>query len=452
MSTKYYPFGGQTYNLGTSIGSTDSSILLSSFLEPVTNVPYTMVLLNTDIAYGTIAPKTTSSEFISFTGITQNADGSALLTGVVRGLAKKYPFTADAAYKLPHSGQTQFIISDAPQVFQQYISLNNDETIGGVKTFSSNVTIPLTPVASTDAASKGYADALVIAGAPNASTTVKGIGQVSVAPVSPTTPIFVGDNDPRVPTQGENDALVGNNTDIAVGTGNKFVTQTGLQHGAEFYAADTGAADVMVVTLSPIPTSYTTGMVIKVKAGHANATTTPTINVNALGAKTITKNGTSALVANDIVTNEVITLMYDGTQFQLQTPPALTPPLATTYASGTASKTLTDASTTQNIPHGLGKIPRYLRLTGRLVAQNAFLVFSEYGGNATSGAGISVNSVNNASNQVALLTSFRIGTDYVGTATYQDAAVTADATNIILTWTKTGSPTGIAGILWEAQA
>lgn len=451
--SKFYPFGATTYNLGTSIGSTDTTILLSSFLEPVTGVPYTMILLNTDIAYGTIAPKTTSSEFISFSGITQNVDGTATLTGVVRGLAKKYPFTTDSAYKLPHSGQTQFIISDAPQVFQQYVSLNNDETVGGTKTFTTSPTIPTATVTDIhEAASIEYVNNIAIAGAPDASTTVKGITKVSVAPVSPTSPIAVGDNDPRVPTQSENDALVGNNTDIAVGTGNKFVTQTGLQHGAEFYAADSGAADVMVVTLSPIPTSYTAGMVIKVKAGHANATTTPTINVNALGAKTITKNGTNALVANDIVTNEVITLMYDGTQFQLQTPPALTPPLATTYTSGTASKVLTDASTTQNIAHGLGKIPRYLRLTGRLVAQNVFLAFSEYGGSATSGAGISVNSVNNAANQVALLTSFRIGTDYVGTATYQDAAVTADATNIILTWTKTGSPTGTAGILWEAQA
>ena len=54
------------------------------------------------------------------------------------------------------------------------------------------------PSTSLEAASKGYADGLAIAGAPDSSTTVKGIGRVSVAPVAPTTPIFVGDNDPRV--------------------------------------------------------------------------------------------------------------------------------------------------------------------------------------------------------------------------------------------------------------
>lgn len=453
----YNPAGGQTYNLGTSIGSTDSTILLSSFLEPVTNVPYTMNLLNTQIVYGTIGPKTTSSEFISFTGITQNADGTATLTGVVRGLAKKYPFTTNAAYKLPHSGQTQFILSDAPQVFQEYVSLNNDETIGGVKTFSSNVTVPLTPVASTDAASKGYADGLAIAGAPDASTTVKGIGKVSVAPVSPTNPIFVGDNDTRVPTVNTSAltaaqllALPGNNTDVAVGSGNKYVTQTGLQHGAEFYGADSGAVNVMVVTLSPIPTSYTAGMVIKTKANHTNTTTTPTINVNGLGAVTIQKNGTSALVAGDILINQVITLMYDGTVFQLQNPPALTPPLATIYKSGIdTSRNMGTTSGTLAIPHGLGVIPKYIRITTVMA-----------GGIRTSSVG-----TYNGSTQCAILvkagspdvtitsTSTILGlTSSAGDET-QTAIATFDATNINLAFSKSGSTGGeTINIMWEANS
>ncbi len=84
-------FAAQTYTLSSAIGSFDTTIILSSFTEPVTNVPYTMALLNTQIVFATIAPKTTLSELISFTGITQNANGTATLTGVTRGLAKKYP-------------------------------------------------------------------------------------------------------------------------------------------------------------------------------------------------------------------------------------------------------------------------------------------------------------------------------------------------------------------------
>lgn len=56
----------------------------------------------------------------------------------------------------------------------------------------------------------------------DASTTVKGIVKMSVAPVIPTEPIVVGDNDPRVPTQSENDALVG--TAGSPSNTNRFVT------------------------------------------------------------------------------------------------------------------------------------------------------------------------------------------------------------------------------------
>ncbi len=132
----YFTAGGQTYNLGSSVGSTDTSILLSSFTEPVSETPYTMALLNSEIVYGTIAPGTSSSEFISFTGITQNANGTALLTGVTRGLQKKYPYTTSVTFKLPHSGQSIFILSDAPQVFNEYAALKNENVFDEVNTFT----------------------------------------------------------------------------------------------------------------------------------------------------------------------------------------------------------------------------------------------------------------------------------------------------------------------------
>jgi len=156
--------------------------------------------------------------------------------------------------------------------------------------------------------------------APDSSTVVKGVTKMSIAPVSPTSPIAVGDNDPRVPTQGENDACVGNNTDVAVGSGNKFVTQTGLQHNAEKYAADGGASDTYAITLSPIPTSYTAGMVVHFKANTAN-TGAATLNVNSLGAKTIKKWGATDLQDNDILASQLVTVIYDGTNFQMLSMP-----------------------------------------------------------------------------------------------------------------------------------
>lgn len=69
-----------------------------------------------------------------------------------------------------------------------------------------------------------YINNIAVSGAPVASATVLGISKASVAPASPSAPIFVGDNDPRVPTQSENDALVGD-TGTPSST-NKFLTQT----------------------------------------------------------------------------------------------------------------------------------------------------------------------------------------------------------------------------------
>ena len=80
--------GGTNYRLRSSVGLSETTINLSSFKEPVSNIPYTMSYINTVIAYGTIDPQTSRSEFISFTGITQNSDGSAQLTGVTRGLTR----------------------------------------------------------------------------------------------------------------------------------------------------------------------------------------------------------------------------------------------------------------------------------------------------------------------------------------------------------------------------
>jgi hypothetical protein len=57
---------------------------------------------------------------------------------------------------------------------------------------------------------------------PDASSTVKGLTKLSVDPASPTSPIAVGDNDARVPTQNENDALVGT-SGTAVSSSNKLV-------------------------------------------------------------------------------------------------------------------------------------------------------------------------------------------------------------------------------------
>ena len=69
----------------------------------------------------------------------------------------------------------------------------------------------------------------------------------------------------------------------------------------------------------------------------ATATNTSgvTLNINSIGAKAITKNGTTALTANDILINSAVTVIYDGTQFQLLNPANTVPSGIITMWSGT---------------------------------------------------------------------------------------------------------------------
>lgn len=86
--------------------------------------------------------------------------------------------------------------------------------------------------------------------------------------------------------------------------------------GIYAYAADAGGTDAYAITLAPALTSYVTGQHIKFKANTAN-TGPATLNVNALGAKTIKKNITQDLDSNDILANQIIEVVYDGTNFQM---------------------------------------------------------------------------------------------------------------------------------------
>lgn len=99
-----------------------------------------------------------------------------------------------------------------------------------------------------------------------------------------------------------------------------------------FYAADAGSNDTYAITLSPAPASYTaiTGLPINFKANTAN-TGAATLNVNSLGAKTIKKFNDQDLATGDIEASQIVTVVYDGTNFQMQSQVASTAsPIITT--------------------------------------------------------------------------------------------------------------------------
>jgi hypothetical protein len=66
----------------------------------------------------------------------------------------------------------------------------------------------------------------------------------------------------------------------------------------------------------PALTSYSAGQMFYFVAAGDN-TGAVTINIDSLGAKSVTRDGSTALVAGDIVSGEVALIVYDGTRFQL---------------------------------------------------------------------------------------------------------------------------------------
>ena len=113
-----------------------------------------------------------------------------------------------------------------------------------------------------------------------------------------------------------------------------------------------GTADALTVTYTNVPASLTDGMELHVRAAAANATTTPTLNVNSLGAKTITKAGGSALVAGDIAgANHELILRYNSSASHFE----LLNPAASGNVTGPASSTAND-------------VPKFSDTTGKVLA------------------------------------------------------------------------------------
>ena len=104
-------------------------------------------------------------------------------------------------------------------------------------------------------------------------------------------------------------------------------------HGALPYAADSGAANAYIVTLSPVLAQYVVGMPLYFLPAASN-TGACTVNFNSLGVCAIKKRGSVALVAGDIIAGEVVCVIYDGTNFQLQNTP-LTELRQRVWAAGT---------------------------------------------------------------------------------------------------------------------
>lgn len=165
------------------------SAVITPYPKDLDGVKLTMSDFGT-LPNATIDPKVSGyEEIVSFTGIVDNGDGTATLTGLTRDLQSKYPYTASGTGK-QHGSSAIVVFGNNPQVQSRYTARDNDEVVSGQWTF---LTFPITP--ST----------------PLATAAAAGMTRLSVAPVNPLIPIAVGVNDTStfapitaaIPTGGE---------------------------------------------------------------------------------------------------------------------------------------------------------------------------------------------------------------------------------------------------------
>ena len=97
-------------------------------------------------------------------------------------------------------------------------------------------------------------------------------------------------------------------------TGGASVTEAAVNN-SEWLTSVAGTNTITGSTTTSYA-SYASGFTLRLVPANTN-TGAVTINVNSIGAKAVTKNGTTALAGGEMITGHAYFLMYDGTEFQL---------------------------------------------------------------------------------------------------------------------------------------
>ena len=175
-------------------------------------------------------------------------------------------------------------------------------------------------------------NAAVVSGAANATTALQGIVELA--------------------TQAEFDAGTATG-----GTGASLVATPAVARGKKYidYAADSVGTDAYAITVAPAITAYAAGQEFTFKAGTAN-TGACTLDVSGLGAKDIKKNVSEALATGDILANQIVKVVYDGTNMQFVNNLPIPTPVVRVYAANAAAG---DSTTQFDITQPVGSTFRY---------------------------------------------------------------------------------------------
>jgi hypothetical protein len=291
----------------------------------------------------------------------------------------------------PHRKSAVVKITDYPLLayLREILNGNTNYTLDNILTYTSAPTFTL----ANQLINKAYADALAIAGSPNASTSAKGIVQGATA------------------AQINSGTATGSTGAILVMEPDQFALSNVALAAAGTSGTSTGSGNKLVDAAD--------------------------VSNSGGSSKVIRANGTALPSGITVAPSQVTGL-----------------PLAVGFKNGTFSKNAADASTTQNIAHGLGVVPKYTKLKlwlQQTSSGDAVVRFAESVYNGTTQSSLSTYTSNSTGALSTTDNTFTLN-NAGSTSTTQAGVVTFDATNIIITWTKTGSPAGVYTGTWEAYA
>jgi len=182
---------------------------------------------------------------------------------------------------------------------------------------------------------------------------------------------------------------MGGNKHVNVGNAsarNEYAALGQVQDGAGTYLISVSGTNTITAAVTGLA-AYAAGQVFRFVAAGGN-TGAVTLNINALGAKAITKQGTTALVSGDIVSGSTVVVVYDGTQFQIVNQ------VATVASQTAATLTATSAVVTDTISERTAAAG--VTIDGVLCKDNDIEVDecrSDTVSEKTSGAGVTVDGV-----------------------------------------------------------
>lgn len=133
------------------------------------------------IGFFTVDPKISGYEEInSFTGLTDNGDGTGTLTGLVRNLIGEDPYTTPGTGK-QHGSSAVVVFSNNPQLYASLASLANPNTFLALNIFSGYAPqTTVDPVSPNDLTRLSYVQALVLGTLTTINVVVPGTAGVTL--------------------------------------------------------------------------------------------------------------------------------------------------------------------------------------------------------------------------------------------------------------------------------